>query len=934
MADPFLEQLKRLCQEEPVRAKWVFVPNQSLRWTLGERLLHEGCDWVNLRLVTPLHLATEAAAPRLLDQGVNPCPETLGPSLLQNLLLGLKGAYFRDLMLQPGMAEALWRTLNEFRMAGLTSQDLSRLPKGNKRDELTGLFSAYEDYLAEHRLADRPQLLHDDAPIQNEDLVLVYPYHSWAPLELAWLSRLPGRRLLPETGLEVPAGLCGWWERDAKSAEPGQRQFFCALRRSDEVEEIVRRLVDQKIPLDQVEIAALSDDLGLLQDRLTASGLGCTLEAGLPILATRPGQLLDGMLTWLEHGATAYHLRELLGSHLLRAQPDSYTAVKLLESAQIRWGRETYHPQLDALAAVTQKQLGPEAPLLQDVSALKAWLRLLFQRFPPPDGQGNIQPAAWLQGFQETLRHDFQPHSTAEGQARQTLLQALEEFKMLPQSGWQPNRLLALIRQRLQSQRAMASRPRPGQIHVCPPESLGLSGRPHGFWVGLEEGRLLKLAPQDCVLSDRERQLLHPGLLHSNQRSAQTLFHWRERLATFSGTLTLSYSQRDLSGDQEQMPAWIFFDLVRAQHPEIDDYEKLNHWLGKARCNPVRTCPELFPFLLRGVQAELQRQSEEFTHFDGHVPTAAGLWDPRVTGAPISVSRLKSLATCPFQVFLENGLGLQKPPAPLPEADAWLDSATRGTVLHEVYAAFHRHLRSRNWTPVAQRDRPHLLKLLDEQLELVRKSLPAPTVALEKAERAALKKELDHFLRLESQSSRRPIGLEVPFGMGPDAHESLAHPEPVWIELGNSRLPLRGRIDRIDQLGDGYAVVDYKTGRELYTGKRNAIYDRGRLLQHAIYSLVVEKMLQAPGRVTQSSYYFPTTAAARPWSHFGYPDRADFQRVIELVLEPLKTGVFVHTHERDKDCRFCDYQAACEAHHPQLKPDGLLDSRRRLLEET
>ncbi|MBS2036067.1 hypothetical protein JST97_13845 [bacterium] len=42
-----------------MRCKWVLLPNQSLRWTLVERLLHEGCDWVNLRLVTPLQLATE-----------------------------------------------------------------------------------------------------------------------------------------------------------------------------------------------------------------------------------------------------------------------------------------------------------------------------------------------------------------------------------------------------------------------------------------------------------------------------------------------------------------------------------------------------------------------------------------------------------------------------------------------------------------------------------------------------------------------------------------------------------------------------------------------------------------------------------------------------------------------------------------------------------
>lgn len=174
------------------------------------------------------------------------------------------------------------------------------------------------------------------------------------------------------------------------------------------------------------------------------------------------------------------------------------------------------------------------------------------------------------------------------------------------------------------------------------------------------------------------------------------------------------------------MPSWIFLELLREQDPSVNSYEKLNHWLGPAACIPARACAELFPSLLRGAEAERIREGDDFTEFDGYVPAAAGLWDPRISGSPISVSRLKALATCPFQVFLENGLGLQRPPTPLPESDAWLDAATRGTVLHEVYAAYHRHLRSRSWLPNADRDKPHLIKLLDEQLELVRKTLPSP----------------------------------------------------------------------------------------------------------------------------------------------------------------------------------------------------------------
>ncbi len=937
MPDPFVEQLKSLCEQKPIQAKWVFVPHAGLRWTLAERLLHEGCNWVNLRLVTPLQLALEAAAPGLIERGINPCPETLGPSLLQNLLLQReqRPGYFLPLILQPGMAEALWRALSDFRLAGLRAQDLK--PTSAKMAELQTLFQDYEDYLEQQRLADRAMLLQSDPVFSAEDEILIYPYCRWTPLERHWLSRLPARMAM--AAMEAPKG---WLPRQVVTVQPSSPEFFWATRRRDEVDEIAWRLRKNAIPLDQVEIAAEQEDYSLILDRMSALGFPCTFDSGLPMVHCRPGQALDGILTWLEQGLTAYHLRQLLQADLLRAQPDSFIAARLLEAAQITWGRETYHPQLQALAEATRRRALRQGlePKLAEIEALQAWLRTLFQRLPPPNTGGQIQPLRWLSGLQETMVLDFKVRDGSEEGARRTLLGALEELKLLPGEYWPLARFLPLVRQRIQSLRALASRPRAGHIHITSPEALGLCGRPVAFWIGLEEGRLLRPAVQDCVFSDEERASLHPELADSTRPASDRLFHIRERLTTFSGELTLSYARRDMSGDQEQLPAWLYLEAVRKQHPEIDTYDKLSHWLGPA-ARPPQPVGAQPPNMQRGAEAEAMRAATEFTSYDGLVPSAAGLWDPRQHGAPISVSRLKALATCPFQVFLEMGLGLQ-PPLQLPEPDSWLDAATRGSLLHEIYATYHRGLLARGWRPDLERDGQQLKALLEQQLEVVRAVLPPPSAALEKAERQSLRSDLLHFLQLEIDNpERRPVGLEVPFGMGPDPLEPLAHPEPVVLQMGDGqKLALRGRIDRIDQIGDDYAVVDYKTGRRLYTGKRQAVFDRGRLLQHALYALVVEQMLAAPGRVRMTSYYFPTRSAARPWNHYDYPDKENFFRVLNEVLEPLKTGAFAHTHETAQDCAFCHYRAACEAHQDANQKAKLenpanttLASRRRLLEE-
>ena len=119
--DPFVAQLARLCTAHRTRAKWVFVPTHALGRTLGDRLVLEGTDWANLRFVTPLDIALRMGAPFLVERGIDPSEEGLGPALIMRLLLDLpeEGGYFRSLADQPTMAQALWSTVRELRMAGV-----------------------------------------------------------------------------------------------------------------------------------------------------------------------------------------------------------------------------------------------------------------------------------------------------------------------------------------------------------------------------------------------------------------------------------------------------------------------------------------------------------------------------------------------------------------------------------------------------------------------------------------------------------------------------------------------------------------------------------------------------------------------------------------------------------------------------------------------
>src|SRR6185503_8859925 len=88
----------------------------------------------------------------------------------------------------------------------------------------------------------------------------------------------------------------------------------------------------------------------------------------------------------------------------------------------------------------------------------------------------------------------------------------------------------------------------------------------------------------------------------------------------------------------------------------------------------------------------------------------------------------------------------------------------------------------------------------------------------------------------------------------------------VLIQIGNShQIRVRGRIDRIDRHSDGtYEVIDYKTGMLWRPHFKNE-FDRGTLLQHAIYAEAARNILASGAHVAQSSYYFCTERGWGEW---------------------------------------------------------------------
>ena len=396
MTDPFVQQLVDLCRRAPTRAKWVIVPSHAVGHTIGDRLARDGTSWANLRFVTPLDLALRMAGPFLVERGITPSEDTLGPALMIRLLLDLPSddGYFRSVAEQPTMGQAMWSTVRELRMAGLRACDLDgrAFSSTAKHRELVALLGAYEQHLEQHHLADMPAVFEaaerhlEFCPIQSGDCWTEWPHAVWPVRQRRLLEQLPAERIRPR-GMRMPGSnrprrvgaidaappspegivrnvdrLC-WLLRPADAPPPrddGSLAIFHAGGRVAEIDEVFRRILAAGLPLDQVEIACATEQhASLAWEKARRHEWPATTALGVPVSTTRPGRALLGWCNWIDREFDAAALRHLLQSGDLNPaafkdvdHPDPFSpgqAARLLLRAEAAWGRGTYQRALGHL---------------------------------------------------------------------------------------------------------------------------------------------------------------------------------------------------------------------------------------------------------------------------------------------------------------------------------------------------------------------------------------------------------------------------------------------------------------------------------------------------------------------------------------------------------------------------------------------------------
>ncbi|MFB6248424.1 MAG: PD-(D/E)XK nuclease family protein [Salinibacter sp.] len=731
----------------------------------------------------------------------------------------------------------------------------------------------------------------------------------------------------------------------------GPRRFVRAVGAHQEVKAVLRDLLRDDIAFDDATIAYASSTpyASLLADEAERVGIPTTLGPGLPAHQTRTGRALRGWLDWVREDHDPERLIRMLREGLLRtdrwarrrqeagdagdgAALRPHRAATLLAERSYEPGRDGLLGGLRAAAAARDDDPPEwETQRRERLDRLADYVEALADLVPR---RGDVREvAANACHFLEVFGPDDAPTApegtrTLDEAGRALLydrLQRLSDMSVSLTAG-EP-RLAALFGRWLDGQRVQAEAPRPGHVHILPLESVGYGDRSHLYVVGLDSTTFDAPLPENGLLQESDHRALVASFDAEDEAEAQPPTPadealWRADRALRRHRGPTSYYARlfDVEAGEERDPSALFLQREQAagasgggrvvglvppaDAPALSDGDR---WLAAYRAarrdadgagpgdsGSARTrLHDTYPWIADGEAARQARQADRYTAYDGLLPAGTypdlALFDAE--DRPLSASRLETLAEAPYVYFLKYVLGVRPLEEPAVDDEPWLNHRREGTLLHRIYERFMRALGGRPPTPDdADRMRAIVDEILAEEIE---QEAP-PSAVVEAAARRTLRENATLFLRAEIErgADYRPEHFELGFGVPPRRRQDGDYADGAALSVDGRRLPLRGRIDRVDRNRETGRLVawDYKTGSTSGYDDSDPVQD-GKTLQWALYAYALEALTDET--VEESGYFFANVSeVGSRRSADPAPYRAEVEQLLKRLGALAESGTF------------------------------------------
>lgn len=952
--------LRKTCEQHPLTEKIIVVDS----YFIGEQILLQyvksGHQAINFKIKTIRDLA--------LDTIQTHCEEmttTIGSHFMYSIVKSLqqekKLQYFQELEITPPFSYHMFQLIQELRLAGFTSITIkpSAFVSETKGQDIIRILQRYEKLMVDYQLKDDASLYKQakEKAVQSERLFLLQSQLSVSYVQEQFLEHLcPVMLSLPVTpvyGVPKPKETKYSFIQEG---EPTPLSYIYQLQsekvktaitlhkwktEEEEIKDVLSQIKRKSLRLDDCAIFYTSAHpyVTTVFHLSQSYNIPVTFQDGVPIQFTKPGKLVNGLVQWVRSSYESRLFTKLLQEGLFQMEDEAPSKIRwttLLRQLNIGWGKARYTERLEnEIKKVRERLVGKENEQHQTLEQvyknlvwMKTWYDPIFTALPSIEKDKHISLRELLQGLHFIIAKMANSTSFYDEAAKTSLLEKIEQLVPYTNEVISVQEALFHIEELLLNMNIGASRAKPGHLHVCSYQKGTYISRNSRFLVGLDQQRFPGSQSENPLLLDKERSNLGkniPLLQHSITKKNYVML---QLIASSAGHVHVSCCQFDINDNRLLSPSYLFlqcyryitgdhdadFKQLQKEFPckEVELVIKKEWWVPKVTASETSEIEwkllKQFNQLVDGMEAEEFRKSSSFTVYDGKVESDTTHLDPRKNREQqISAGKLELLATCPYSYFLQEVLKV-KPIEELKYNEKhWLDPATRGTVLHEIFERFYRMLQERNEKPVYESHHSLLTDLVQDCLQNAKKQLPPPSPQVEWQETKEIIESCETFLKIEEERAHdtEPKYFEYTFGVDGKP--------PATITLASGPFFLSGKIDRVDiKQDESIHIIDYKTGSTWGYDEQKQ-FQGGRQLQHFLYSLALENHLGLKhGAVKRSSYLFPTKKGLGQAIERKQETelRTNGHVILEKLLTIIESGHFVMT-EDDNDCKFCQFKQIC-----------------------
>lgn len=960
----FLERLYDAIRKEPFRRKIVIAPSymEGQSWLM--RICRELGPVMNTEVHTVQSFVRSEVEFSLYKQGVTLIGDQRSFWIVHHIMEQIASdvdTYISMDQVKPGIVMHVHQAIMDLRRAGVKAEELRRdqLLSQQKGIYVKKVLSAYERFLNQRRWTDFPGLLSYIPTQLPENVELFLPDPMPLPPVSAWMmERLSNGRM---TRIVADSSFT-----DVQSTLPfGEVQFYHATGRMAEVREALRRIIQGRMPLDEVEMIVPDEEYTLAISTMCASlGLSCSFADGLPAITSGMGRAAHFLLNWLESGYQVRPLVSMLQQQLItfseREQGiTNADCIRALEKSGIGWGKERYIKLLESEVVRFQGDSNerPEErerteQQQRDDEIKKHLTNLLGELFPDEEALSSPKGIwGWLVNVLDRVGVSGTEEDAIVLQEMRGIANELQECPVPDLMPFQ--QMLLYARDMLQELRVGVQRlPKPGSLYISSLPNGGISGRKQTFLLGMDEHSWSGNIRQNPMLLDEECRRIGAGLQTAVQRQRDRQRLRDGRLGMISGNITCSFSSYDLAEGATASPAFQLLQVFRKVFGEPNaDYEMLHRSLGepvgyldveqpsstelnglpldgshyvfrqiRSNVNLMKDrqsfIESVYPSFRQGRLALEARTNSQVTEHDGYIggDEWADYWKGR-DERTLSASQLEKYAECPMRYFFQYVLRIRVKDQVTFDRTSWLKPNERGSLLHEVYRRYMTEVSANKIMPTTH-SHALLLRIAEETILLYAERIPAPSPHVFERERQAMLRDIEVFYRMELQANTAPRFFE---------QELIVDGQPLHLELGEDMaITLRGIVDRIDQVAPHqYRIIDYKTGSPR-PYKENGMFAGGTQLQHALYAMGTELWLRQTGvdsdaKVLEASYVFPSERGHGQVIARSQTERHRVTEVIRGILSSMEQGLFIPA-SNPAICRYCDYAAVC-GDHAELMAD-------------